>query len=1842
MGKTLKKSETGTGVKGQTSLNSFFSKKPPGGQSKLFTQVLPGSKPCTALPQKATAPLPKCHKLDDDYSDFQPRKKQKSPPIPTGKSIKPGRTIQQTKDNQTTRKFDLRCERQGRLDSLHARHQQQDEAKKNIEINGSDNDTKAVSVGNIQNVGNTHQDLSDHGLSLVSKVNSMLKTKASGCVKPQDPAGGNYGNTVSQESQGSPITVIPETPEAILNSDRTRPKFTKLPHKDDSTPIRNLGTTLSTFVPETPSAEPERVNKAKTLSRLRQDSTPKRGGVRAKGVGLGRSRDESQCEKKSSSFKLFGDSAGLHADEGSGESQDLLQEMLEEFAQSAKRKDGRSRLPSQQKSLEHGVTKTQGILSKSGRNPFANKSKGLVSKPSTFQESRLNLSAANVPSINLKSPQHIHEDLEETLKPPTGCDLEEDEKQDIDPLEEMLQEYAASSSVMPCLDSTIAGQSTTMSKMTSLGDRPMLQAKRPSSKLSRTLRKKQRSGSSPAKHLNLIMAEIVGDSTSDHQTVLPDVVISTDKIDLVRDIPNQNSVNYPSEEDLFRQSTENSANPFALKPSKVKLKAAVMHKPGSCQSKMAASKTWLTTRKRSPSKGNSPYAKRLSTNHPSWEVYNYDTDMFTKENSPFQQGDMIPQCTDSKKPFIGTSAKKSLFQKEKENLLSLDSEISEGSPSGSDASPRNLADRTNILDTTGTASTVMKEKISPNAVRLKEKSRDFESAGANGNKTVESDQHREPAGAENDDDLLWPEDVRPSQGTGALWESQLNDSLLAAMDMECLESAENSEENLDSMEAQVTRDFNLLSPFKSVSQQKKEASLPADLNRYRVTGIQDCGSEKVLQLLCLTEHKKRSCRLKGTWLNTLVEEGDTVAVHGRFDSAGMCTVDQQNNFLVVHPDRLLTGTNVSRSIRCMRRSVLSEKFKGMDRASKPMLLGTMLHEVFDKAIERRNFNEEGLLKIVDRVSHQLAYLKDMYAVGMTEQNVLDEAQEYVGTMKQWAERYLQPMPKQSAAIDVKMPGQHNSEKCNICVSTVKEIEETVWSPRWGTKGKVDLTVEVKIHQRKPHGKKTQMTVPLELKTGRQTNSIEHRSQLVLYSLMLGDIHDGPASDLGLLLYLKTGAMLSVPANHMDKRELIHLRNQLAYYINLRAKLAVDGTWTLPRLPAPIEDDFTCGHCPHLVSCAMLQRIESEKGVGHQLSEAGYQFFSEQLGHLSPSHMEYFSRWYLLCTLEGMAVEKKNHTKHIWSTAAQERELSSGGHCLSGLLLAGCRHNKTQDSYHVTFKRSPHHPDKSLLGFQVSTGDRVAVSVEGTRRIATCTGFVESITSMEVTIKSERPLKSNRSGSQFFRMDKDDAYNSMASSLVNLARLLLSDENAYRLRKLVVDLSEPQFDNQPQIPDSAKTKVAEILGSLNSDQQTAIKAVLRCQDYTLIIGMPGTGKTTTIVALVRILCACDLSVLLTSYTHSAVDNILLKLTKFGISPLRLGEVHRVHPELTAYTEKEVLGGAKSVQQLASLLETKLVVATTCLGAKHTLLTRRKFDVCIVDEASQISQLVCLGPLFHARRFVLVGDHKQLPPLVQSTVARQLGMDESLFQRLGVQHEANPLATVQLSLQYRMNSDIMMLSNTLVYDGKLRCGNEKVAMTTLNLPKWDTFKSDFRLGPGDNSWVLQALQPATTVCFLNTDKVKYPESSNEKHTVNSAEAMLVKHLVQCLMKCGCEAGHIGIISPYRNQCKLLGTMLGEGIEVNTVDKYQGRDKDVIIVSFVAKDQQSETGFLLQDIRRLNVALTRAKHKLILIGCIRALRKNAPMEKLMDCLQTIDSISTLPVDACSACIPSSWGKT
>jgi DNA replication ATP-dependent helicase Dna2 len=318
----------------------------------------------------------------------------------------------------------------------------------------------------------------------------------------------------------------------------------------------------------------------------------------------------------------------------------------------------------------------------------------------------------------------------------------------------------------------------------------------------------------------------------------------------------------------------------------------------------------------------------------------------------------------------------------------------------------------------------------------------------------------------------------------------------------------------------------------------------------------------------------------------------------------------------------------------------------------------------------------------------------------------------------------------------------------------------------------------------------------------------------------------------------------------------------------------------------------------------------------------------------------------------------------------------------------------------------------------------------------------------------------------------------------------------------------------------------------------------------------------------------------------------------------------------------------------------IVAVTCLGSGHSLLTKRKFDYCVVDEATQIFQPTVIRPLLSAHRFILVGDPDQLSPLVRSNEARSLGANESLFERLD-----NENATFVLGLQYRMNKTITKLANNLTYNGALKCANDAIEKACMEVPMLNLLKEKFQT----DKWLAKVLSPHLdqACALINTGNVyemskmfmeslKNGSSSQElrdksKLYINYCEIAIVAYIVDSLMECGVIGESIGIIAPYRDQVEALKKIFQSyaHVEVNTVDQYQGRDKKIIIYSCTLTEATNDENKLasddeiLEDRRRLTVAITRAKHKLIMVGDVNCLSKYTPFRDLFKHMNSMSKV-------------------
>lgn len=960
------------------------------------------------------------------------------------------------------------------------------------------------------------------------------------------------------------------------------------------------------------------------------------------------------------------------------------------------------------------------------------------------------------------------------------------------------------------------------------------------------------------------------------------------------------------------------------------------------------------------------------------------------------------------------------------------------------------------------------------------------------------------------------------------------------------------------------------------------------------------GSHKVLRLVNEQSGEERSVYLWEEWYYSVIAPGDTVNVIGEFDDQGKCDVNHENNFLVIHPHIMVSGTRVAASFNCPRRTVLDERLTSSEYST-AALIGTLLHEIFQAGL----LKETPSIKFLEDYARLVLqkHMESLYACGVNENDIYKTLVEAIPKVLNWILLFIYSQDSESPDIDF---GSDNGLK-KVNVSEVIDIEEMSWAPKYGLKGMIDASVRVQV---KSSGNEVhEKILPLEFKTGKSPNgqsSIEHCAQVILYTLLMSERYLQPI-DSGLLFYLRSDKTQGISVRRSDLVGLIIRRNELANDI-VKASATQE-------LPPMLRVPNMCKGCRHLDVCTIYH-----KALGGDTETSGLgDMYDSRVQHLSDSHMSFLRQWDRLVDLE--AKEMQLGKGDIWHS----HSMKDKSNCLLSVVLDQLPELKSQDGSKFIYRFVRRHlsavsqegsttdflPEASSsndIGSTLKVGDYVLLSTESGRKPIT-RGIIADISQDHVSVSMSKRLRlpGNKASSEaegllqeVWRIDKDENMSLFSVMRFNLVQLFLQNAESSHLRKMIVDLEAPRFDKECISSQDPSISYVQTEKSLNNDQRRAIIKILTAKDYALILGMPGTGKTSTMVHAVRALLLRGASVLLTSYTNTAVDNLLIKLKAQGIDFIRIGRHDAVHEEVREHCFSGT--NIRSVEDIKIRLSQVKVVAVTCLGINSPLLSGKKFDICIMDEAGQTTLPVSLGPLMFASTFVLVGDHYQLPPLVQSAEARENGMGVSLFCRLS---EAHPQAISPLQSQYRMCQNIMELSNALIYGDRLCCGSPEIANAKLNLTKLDLC----------SSWLQTVLDPKKTVVFLDTDLLPAFEAKDQKSVNNPTEARIIAEITEALTKNGIEGKDIGIITPYNSQANLIRHVCATSVEIHTIDKYQGRDKDCILVSFVRSSAtpRSYASSLLGDWHRINVAITRAKKKLIMVGSCKTLSK-VPLLKLL----------------------------
>ena len=471
-----------------------------------------------------------------------------------------------------------------------------------------------------------------------------------------------------------------------------------------------------------------------------------------------------------------------------------------------------------------------------------------------------------------------------------------------------------------------------------------------------------------------------------------------------------------------------------------------------------------------------------------------------------------------------------------------------------------------------------------------------------------------------------------------------------------------------------------------------------------------------------------------------------------------------------------------------------------------------------------------------------------------------------------------------------------------------------------------------------------------------------------------------------------------------------------------------------------------------------------------------------------------------------------------------------------------------------------------------------------------------------------------------------------------------------LRDILIAEKQPEF--QPA------DELEPLNAGLDPTQREAVQFALSANDLALIHGPPGTGKTTAVVELIRQAIRRGEKVLACAPSNMAVDNIFERLIAAGENAVRLGHPARVMPGLrehtldllvddhadvrlarklvkearglfrkaSRFTRAKPLPGAKreareeaksllddarrlEVQAVEQILNQADVLCATTTGLNSEILGTRRFDLAVIDEACQSTEPGCWIPLLWCDRVVLAGDHCQLPPTVVSQEAIREGLAKSLFERCIDQLGTS--ISRRLTVQYRMHQAIMDFSSLEFYDAELEAHADVQQHLLSDLPDVDT-------------------EPITQtpVDFIDTAGASFDEElePDGESRLNRQEATLVVSKVRQLLDAGLPPTDIAVIAPYAAQVRFLREQLAEDdLEIDSVDGFQGREKEAVIISLVRSNPRGEIGFL-GDIRRMNVAMTRARRKLIVIGDSATLAGHPFYARMLEYFETIQAYHTV----------------
>ncbi|MFC7215267.1 AAA domain-containing protein [Saliphagus sp. GCM10025334] len=840
----------------------------------------------------------------------------------------------------------------------------------------------------------------------------------------------------------------------------------------------------------------------------------------------------------------------------------------------------------------------------------------------------------------------------------------------------------------------------------------------------------------------------------------------------------------------------------------------------------------------------------------------------------------------------------------------------------------------------------------------------------------------------------------------------------------------------------------------------------------------------------------------------------------------------KESYVVVEPSFLVNVTAIRNWVECPRLYYLN-KLSGVP-LNYPVVKGTIVHEVFGDLLRGRDL-EAAIDERIDDRGLELGLLGESPAT--VEEDVRKNAAAIEGWLEQGrltggdgvaaaAEDGVAAATEDgSATVD-------NSSQSFAPEANEWRSEQLLISETFGIRGRADAI---------------RRGAPVELKTGknlRKEPRFKDKVQAACYALLLEE-HADPV-DTGTLLYTKNSALErdEETGDLTPAKDFSMGAGLLKYVVRLRNEIAameMSGS-----IPTGKEADAKCEYCFERDTCMVVSgRLDQESKAG-------------SIGQALPDEeLEHFDRFY-------HAIEEERREVHreyakLWEQTAEER--ADDDRAIIDLEFDGMRELEGGRWELRARQRSP-------ATSKIREGDLVLASdghpVRGEAELARIERLDE-----EVVLTADEPVEVTRLDIYPSELTTDRLLTALHDAL------LKGDQ---RRKDVLFGRVQPEFDD-----------LEETFVDNNTAQDEAVRKAVGARDCALIHGPPGTGKTYTIARAITEMVERGERVLLSAFTNRAVDNaleaVLESFDEAGIDPdsvVRVGSESGVREDMQRYRLERSGHPEKRLEELQSAR----VVAATTASCGSRIMAEQSFDVALVDEAAQLTEPGTYAAIELADRFVLVGDHEQLPPVVRA----ENDLSTSLFERLVDLH---PDAGVMLDRQYRMNQRIQSFASREFYDGELRPATPEVAGRALD----------------DLEGVSRDALPESLrdpVAFVPV------EGDGEQYT-DAVEADRIAQLIETYERAGVDRSQIGVIAPFRAQVATISNAVPGDVTVDTVDRFQGSSEEVIVISFTATGDLE--GPIFEDYRRINVALTRPKRALVLVGDPAALESDQVYARLLE---------------------------